>query len=52
VRVDPLGDRRARKNDPKVTVDNAVPPLLYRLWGLPPLQAMVCGPARWSSRPG
>lgn len=44
VRIDPLGDRRARKNDPKVTVTNDTPPLLYRLWGLPPLQTMVLRP--------
>lgn len=44
VRIDPLGARRARKNDPKVTVANDTPPLLYRLWGLPPLQTMVLRP--------
>lgn len=44
VQIDPLGDRRARKNQPKVAIDNDVPPLLYRLWGLPPLQTMVLRP--------
>lgn len=44
VRVDPLGDRRARRNDPKLTIDNGAPPLLYRLWGLPPLQTLVMRP--------
>jgi hypothetical protein len=44
VQIDPLGDRRARRNDPKVAINNDVPPLLYRLWGLPPLQSMVLRP--------
>ncbi|MDB5452539.1 MAG: hypothetical protein JWO33_1117 [Caulobacteraceae bacterium] len=44
VQIDPLGDRRARKNQPKVAINNDVPPLLYRLWGLPPLQTMVLRP--------
>lgn len=44
VRIDPLGDRRARKGQPTVTVANDTPPLLYRLWGLPPLQTMVLRP--------
>lgn len=38
---DPLGDRRSGGDDPAVTVDNGVQPLLYRLWGLPPLHTMV-----------
>ncbi|CAN5141175.1 hypothetical protein BH11PSE2_BH11PSE2_09850 [soil metagenome] len=44
VRVDPLGDRRAKKGDPKVRLTNDTPALLYRLWGLPPLQTMVLRP--------
>src|SRR5437868_1539769 len=44
VQIDPLGDRRTRKNQPRVTITNEVPPLLYRLWGLPPLQTMVLRP--------
>lgn len=38
---DPLGDRRSGRDDPAVAIDNGVQPLLYRLWGLPPLHTMV-----------
>lgn len=34
----PLGNRRARRDERPPAVDNGVHPLLYRLWGLPPLQ--------------
>lgn len=44
VQVDPLGDRRAAKNQPRVVIPGAAPALLYRLWGLPPLQTMVLRP--------
>ena len=54
--LDPLGDRRAGRNAPRVVVDNGVHPLLYRLWGLPPLQTMVLRDGEvvievWSRRP-
>ncbi len=36
----PLGDRRLRRGErpPAQNIPNGVPPLLYRLWDLPPLQ--------------
>lgn len=40
---DPLGDRRVSRKElaaPRV-IDNGVDPLLYRLWGLPPLQSQL-----------
>jgi hypothetical protein len=40
---DPLGERRATRQElatPR-TIDNGVDPLLYRLWGLPPLQSQL-----------
>lgn len=36
--MNPLGDRRVRRNERPPVIDNGVDPLLYRLWGLPPLQ--------------
>lgn len=36
--ADPLGDRRPRRGERPAPVENGVPALLYRLWGLPPLQ--------------
>ena len=38
--VSPLGKRRPRRGErpPGLNIQNGVPPLLYRLWGLPPLQ--------------
>lgn len=55
-RLDPLGDRRAGRNAPRVVIDNGVSPLLYRLWGLPPLQTMVLRDGEvvmevWTRRP-
>ena len=55
-RLDPLGDRRAGRNAPRVVVNNGVNPLLYRLWGLPPLQTMVLRDGEvvievWTRRP-
>lgn len=55
-RLDPLGDRRAGRNAPRLTINNGVSPLLYRLWGLPPLQTMVLRDGEvvmevWSRRP-
>lgn len=35
---DPLGGRRAGRNERPYPVDNGVDPSLYRLWGLQPLQ--------------
>jgi len=55
-KLDPLGDRRPGRNAPRVVVANGVDPLLYRLWGLPPLQTMVLRDREvvievWSRRP-
>lgn len=36
--LDPLGGRRAARGERPVPVDNGVDPLMYRLWGLQPLQ--------------
>lgn len=38
--VNPLGNRRIRRGErpPAQNIPNGVPPLLYRLWDLPPLQ--------------
>jgi hypothetical protein len=40
---DPLGERRATRQELAAsrTIDNGVDPLLYRLWGLPPLQTQL-----------
>ena len=43
-RLDPLGDRRASKAEataPMREINNGVEPLLYRLWGLQPLQLQL-----------
>jgi len=43
-RFDPLGDRRASKAEaaaPMRPINNGVAPLLYRLWGLQPLQTQL-----------
>ncbi len=37
----PLRERKARKGERPPAVDNGVAPLLYRLWGLPPLQEQL-----------
>ncbi|MGH6999722.1 MAG: hypothetical protein ACREEO_16120, partial [Phenylobacterium sp.] len=39
--ADPLGGRRPARNAPPLAVSNGYDPLLYRLWGLPPLQNQV-----------
>ena len=41
---DPLYGRRLGKSDRPVPIDNGVEPLLYRLWGLQPLQSQVVRP--------
>lgn len=43
-RLDPLGDRRASRAEAKAPpreINNGVEPLLYRLWGLQPLQLQL-----------
>lgn len=42
--ADPLGGRRPGRNAPLPQVSNGYDPLLYRLWGLPPLQSQVLRP--------
>lgn len=39
--ADPLGGRRLGRNEQLPAVSNGYDPLLYRLWGLPPLQNQV-----------
>lgn len=39
--LEPLYNRRLGRNEQPIPVDNGVEPLLYRLWGLPPLQSQV-----------
>lgn len=39
--ADPLYARRLGRNDQPIPIDNGVEPLLYRLWGLQPLQSQV-----------
>lgn len=39
--MNPLGERRIRRGERPAPVDNGVEPLLYRLWGLPPLQEQL-----------
>ncbi len=38
---EPLYNRRLGRNDQPIPIDNGVEPLLYRLWGLQPLQSQV-----------
>ncbi len=38
---EPLYARRLGRNDQPIPIDNGVEPLLYRLWGLQPLQSQV-----------
>lgn len=38
---DPLYGRRLQKDERPIPIDNGVEPLLYRLWGLQPLQSQV-----------
>lgn len=42
-RLDPLGERRATRSEIRSPrqIDNGVDPLMYRLWGLPPLQTQL-----------
>ncbi|MFT4250966.1 MAG: hypothetical protein QM608_00575 [Caulobacter sp.] len=39
--VDPLAGRRLGRKEQPVPIDNGVDPLLYRLWGLQPLQTQL-----------
>ncbi|MET0336245.1 MAG: hypothetical protein ABW063_00640, partial [Caulobacter sp.] len=39
--VEPLAGRRLGRGDNPVPIENGVDPLLYRLWGLQPLQTQV-----------
>lgn len=38
---EPLYTRRLGKSEPPIPIDNGVEPLLYRLWGLQPLQNQI-----------
>lgn len=42
--ADPLGGRRPGRSDRPLVVANGYDPLLYRLWGLPPLQNQLLRP--------
>ena len=39
--LEPLYTRRLGKNERPIPIDNGVEPLLYRLWGLQPLQSQI-----------
>ncbi len=39
--ADPLGGRRPARGESPLPVDNGVDPLMYRLWGLQPLQSQL-----------
>lgn len=39
--ADPLYARRLGRNEQPIPIDNGVEPLLYRLWGLKPLQSQI-----------
>jgi hypothetical protein len=39
--LDPLGGRRAGRGETSPPIDNGVDPLMYRLWGLQPLQSQL-----------
>lgn len=39
--LEPLYNRRLGRDEHPIPIDNGVEPLLYRLWGLPPLQSQV-----------
>jgi hypothetical protein len=39
--VEPLYNRRPGRDEQPIPIDNGVEPLLYRLWGLQPLQSQV-----------
>jgi hypothetical protein len=39
--LEPLANRRLGKREQPIPIDNGVEPLLYRLWGLQPLQSQV-----------
>lgn len=38
---EPLYGRRLGRGEPSIPIDNGVEPLLYRLWGLQPLQSQI-----------
>jgi hypothetical protein len=38
---DPLGGRRVRRGEQIIPMEPGIEPLLYRLWGLPPLQTQL-----------
>ncbi len=42
--LDPLAGRRLGKHEQPIPIDNGVEPLLYRLWGLQPLQVQTLRP--------
>jgi len=42
--ADPLGGRRAGRDERPLPVDNGVDPLMYRLWDLQPLQTQLLRP--------
>jgi hypothetical protein len=39
--LEPLANRRLGKGEQPIPIDNGVEPLLYRLWGLQPLQSQI-----------
>jgi hypothetical protein len=39
--LEPLYNRRLGRNEQPIPIDNGVEPLLYRLWGLQPLQSQI-----------
>jgi hypothetical protein len=39
--LEPLYNRRLGRDEHPIPIDNGVEPLLYRLWGLPPLQSQA-----------
>jgi len=39
--AEPLANRRLGKTEQPIPIDNGVEPLLYRLWGLQPLQSQI-----------
>jgi hypothetical protein len=39
--AEPLANRRLAKGEQPIPIDNGVEPLLYRLWGLQPLQSQI-----------
>ena len=41
VEADPFQNRRPRRGEASIPIDNGVEPLLYRLWNLVPLQSQL-----------